>query len=87
MMKIHLHNLITVCVFFLLIVLGCGDSSRPSDASLEENFYEHEADFELLARMAIEDADMIRIAPDFTWHKENADWQASKAKYGFSDER
>lgn len=86
MMNSHLHNLIVVGVIFLLLVLGC-DSEHPSDAELEKNFYKHEADFDLLAQMAIEDADMIRIAPDFTWHKDNADGFASKAKYGFSDER
>lgn len=86
-MKTHLHNLIAVCAILLLLVLGCDDSPHPTDESLEENFYSHEADFDLLARMAIEDADMIRIAPDFTWHKESADGKKSKAEYGFSDER
>ncbi|HLM61511.1 MAG TPA: hypothetical protein VK308_11965, partial [Pyrinomonadaceae bacterium] len=63
------------------------DSEHPSDATLEENFYKYEADLNLLAQMAIEDAAMIRVAPEFTWHKDNADGKASKAALGFSDER
>jgi hypothetical protein len=86
-MKIHLLNLFVVCGLMLLLVLACDDSPHPSDASLEENFYKHEANFNVLAQMAIEDAGMIRIAPGFTWHKESADGKESKAKYGFSDAR
>ena len=85
-MKTPLVNLIVVCCILLSLVLAC-DSEHTSDAELEKNFYAHEADLNLLAQMAIEDAGMIRIAPDFTWHKDNADGKASKAKYGFSDER
>ena len=85
-MKIPLVNLIVVCCILLSLVLAC-DSEHTSDAELEKNFYAHEADLNLLAQMAIEDAGMIRIAPDFTWHKDNADGKASKAKYGFSDGR
>ncbi|MDQ4122113.1 MAG: hypothetical protein M3209_11795 [Acidobacteriota bacterium] len=85
-MKTHLHNLIALCIIFLLLVLGC-DSEHTADAELEKNFYKHEAEFNLLAQMAIQDADMIRIAPNFTWHKDNANGEVSKAEYGFSDER
>jgi hypothetical protein len=85
-MKTPFANLIVICCILLSLVLGC-DSKPPSDAVLEKNFYKYEADLNLLAQMAIEDAGMIRIAPDFTWHKDNADGKASKVAHGFSDER
>lgn len=91
MVKTQLLNFIVVACFLLVLVLGCGlfvdDSPHPSDALLAEDFYKHEAELDRLAQMAIEDADMIRIAPDFTHHEKSADAFASKAEYGFSDER
>ncbi len=72
----------------LSLVLACSsEPEHPSDAELEKNFYAHEADFNLLAQMAIEDADMISITPTSTERKKNSDGQASKAKDAFSLER
>ncbi len=93
-MRIQFLTLLVICLL-LSPILACdsafdllfADSPHPSDAMLETNFYKHEADLNSLTQMAIEDADMIRIAPDFTWHKDNVDGNASKAALGFSDER
>lgn len=72
----------------LSLVLACSsDSEHPSDAALEENFYAHEADLNLLAQMAIEDDGMTLITPTSTWHKDSTFGPESKAEYGFSDER
>lgn len=53
------------------------------DRRMEVNFQEHEADFDLLVRMAATDSDVIRIAPDFTWLAS----ESTLSKPGFSEER
>jgi hypothetical protein len=74
----------------LAIVAGCGlgfDKPHPSDQALIQNFQSHEADFDLLVRMAQEDSKVVRIAPDFTWLDNNARWPRPESEIGFSTQR
>jgi hypothetical protein len=82
-------KLITIPLL-LSLVIGCSlafDTPHPSDDSLIQNFQNHEADFELLVRMAKEDSHVVRIASDFTWTDTNAAWPRPESELGFSAER
>jgi hypothetical protein len=48
-----------------LFLAGCG--AHPSDESLRQRFFQDEASFDKLVRMAQDDPQMTRIAPGFTW--------------------
>ncbi len=41
---------------------------------MKKNFEANRADFELLVGMAEADANVMRIAPDFTWLNNDANW-------------
>lgn len=76
------------CVLlFVLLLTGFmfWFSTPPSDASLERRFYKHRADLQQIVKMAEQDAQMERIATDFT---RNADWDTEPLKQrGISDQR
>jgi hypothetical protein len=63
------------------------DLSQPSDAVLEANFKQHEADLALLADMSQADDKVVRITKDFTWLNDNARWPRPESELGFSNER
>ncbi|HEV7683811.1 MAG TPA: hypothetical protein VGO68_16905 [Pyrinomonadaceae bacterium] len=71
----------------LFLSVGFDARAHPLDQELEANFLKHEADFELLARMAKEDANVVRIAPDFTWLTNNAAWPRPQSALGFTSDR
>ena len=63
------------------------DLTQPSDAILEANFKEHEADLELLAEMSETDSKVVRISSGFTWLNDNSRWPRPDSELGFSEER
>lgn len=62
-------------------------SAHPPDETLEENFREHEAEFDSLIRMSNDDPKVVRIAHNFTWLDTNAHWPRPDSEIGFSKER
>lgn len=73
-MKVKYFKLLA-SILLLVLLGGCDfidDTPHPSDNDLIEIFQKNEADFEKLIQMAKEDSEFVRIAPDFTWHKDNA---------------
>ena len=82
-------GLAVVAAFCFVMFLSSPFSERPhpADQELQANFTKNEADFELLVRMAKEDSKVLRIAPDFTWLDNNADWPRPESELGFSTQR
>lgn len=90
---------ITLGVVVLVLLLGLGvfamrnsmnwygDNSLPTDAALDKEFRQREADLELLVKMARVDYRVVRIASDFTWLDNNAGWPRPESELGFSQER
>lgn len=76
--------LASVVVLVILLMWAC---SAPSDKSLANRFARHRSEFETLARMSHEDADVIRIADDFTRLKNNWNWPRSESTWGITLER
>ena len=62
-------------------------SVLPSDQVLEENFRRRESEFNELIKMWKIDSRVIRIADDFTWLDNNANWPRPDSEIGFSQER
>jgi hypothetical protein len=87
---LSLAGLAVIAVVFcgvLFLSYGFGERPHPADQTLETNFLKHEADFDLLVRMAKEDSTVVRIAPDFTWLENNAAWPRPETELGFSNQR
>jgi len=79
---------VTLLAFLLTTALmqSC-DQPLPPDSVLEENFQRHEADFNRLLKMAENDSNVMRIAPDFTWLVDDASWPRPKERLGFTEQR
>jgi hypothetical protein len=76
--------LLGVVVIVLLLMWSC---AAPSDASLTRRFHNHRSELETLARMSQEDADVIRVADDFTRVKNDWNWPRPQSKWGITPER
>jgi hypothetical protein len=63
------------------------DRPHPSDDELLLVFNAHEAEFDQLELMCREDAHMSRVAPDFTWKKDNVAWPRPESELGITKER
>jgi len=69
------------------------------DSVLIANFYDHEADFNMLAKMANEDSNLRTITPSYVWLEKNDDWahsivlhenvawSRSESEVGFTNQR
>jgi hypothetical protein len=71
-------------VALLTFAMGVGSVGLKSffvphapDSVLIKNFYDHEADFNLLAKMADEDSSLRTITPSYVWLEKNDDWAHS----------
>ena len=73
-----------IALLALLLLWSC---SSPSDKSLAQRFNRHRSEFETLVRMLQEDADVIRIADDFTRLKDNWGWPRPESQWGVSRNR
>ena len=72
----------------IAVTVACGlFGSHPSDARLERVFVQRRSDFETLASMAEQEPEVVRIARDFTWLKDNAAWPRPDSLLGLSHER
>jgi hypothetical protein len=60
---------------------------QPSDRSLENRFYKQRPVLERIVAMMNEDAQMSRIATDFTWRQDSAAWPRPETDWGISRER
>lgn len=84
----NLRILFLISVVFLAgSALLVNRSPHYSDETLTEVFQKNKTDFDLLARMAQEDANMIRIADDFTWTKDSAAFPRPESEMGITKER
>lgn len=74
---------------FFLVNCGSFGNEAPHirDEVLLKNFQENKADFDLLAQMAEQDSNMVRIADDFTWTNESATYPRPESELGISNER
>ncbi|MHB8526239.1 MAG: hypothetical protein ACYDD2_08805 [Candidatus Acidiferrales bacterium] len=61
--------------------------SAPSDDSLMKQFSKHRGDLETLVSMAETDSSMSRIADDFTWRKDSAEWPRPESQWGITADR
>ncbi|HKQ75010.1 MAG TPA: hypothetical protein VJ810_15045 [Blastocatellia bacterium] len=98
----------TICLILVLFILAIGvgtiiligvSSSHPSDSVLIKKFIEHEADFNLLVKMANDDsrASSIRLYyvrmenkgawPPYIYLHESEAWPRSEAELGFFNQR
>jgi hypothetical protein len=79
-----------ICIGVLAVISslwwGCGPH-RPDDALLEKQFSKQRRNFERLVKMMDEDSQMSRIAPDFTWRKDNLSWPRPESEWGISKQR
>ncbi len=80
--------------FFISQLAGCNfisdvvlDRPHPTDSSLIANFEANEADFNRLVQMCEEDANMVRIAPEFLWRTDHAGWPRPESEWGITRER
>jgi len=88
--RLNLSAFLFLGIIFFLIgraVHNTTLSDTPSDELLKTVFAQRGADLELLLKMSNEDSDVIRIAPDFTWRKNDTSWPRSNSELGFSEER
>lgn len=74
-----------------LFLVGCvpfaDDAPHIRDEVLLNNFQQHKADFDLLARMAKQDSNMVRIADDFTWTTDSVAYPRPESELGITNER
>ena len=86
-MHIRLKILITALGLSALglIVLAATRRPLPSDEALRSRFIAHRTDFEKLVVMANEDSQLTRIAPNFTWLKNDVSWP--RKNVGISQQR
>lgn len=86
-----MFNKFIVFVFGLLFFTSCSpllfDKTHTSDEILLKTFRENRADFELLARMAKQNSNMVRIADNFTWTKDSAAFPRPESELGITNER
>ena len=80
---------IAVIIGVQLTTTGClfDDQPHTPDAVLIENFEKNRDDFEQLATMCREDANMARIAPDFLWRTDHVGWPRPQSEWGITQER
>jgi hypothetical protein len=86
---------VTFCGFLAVVCVGVASviwfvrssPPRPSDATLIENFWMHEAQFRLLVNMSAEDSQVTRIADNFTQLASSVAWPRPADQIGFSEER
>ncbi len=76
--------LLSVVVLLLLLMWSC---AAPSDKTLSRRFQVHRSELEALARMSQEDADVIRVADDFTRLKNDWGWPRPESKWGVTRDR
>jgi hypothetical protein len=81
------------------VVLSSFSVPHALDTVLVRNFYDHEADFNLLAKMADEDSSLRTITPSYVWLEKNDDWaysivlhenvawSRSESEVGFTNQR
>jgi hypothetical protein len=70
-------------------------TKNPSDSMLTKTFYDHEADFNILVKMANEDSKARRIdtsyvgfeGPSWIYLYENKPWPRSESELGFTKQR
>lgn len=86
-MHIRLKILVAILGLSLVGVITASATHRPfpSDEALRSRFVAHRADFQRLVDMANEDAQLTRIAPDFTWLQDDVAWP--RKNVGISEER
>ena len=100
------HKFLWLIVALLMFSIGVGtvalikfSSPHASDSVLTKNFYDHEADFNMLVKMANEDSNASTIHPSFVCLKniddwppsiylyENEAWPRSESELGFTNRR
>ena len=81
MRRISTQRFVSIGLSVLAVVAfsRCQKNSDPyatfaTDDEMTKNFEANRADFELLVGMAEADANVMRIAPDFTWLNNDANW-------------
>jgi hypothetical protein len=91
--------LLTFAIGVGSVVLSSFSFPHTPDAVFVRNFYDHEADFNLLAKMADEDSSLRTITPSYVWLEKNDDWAhsivlhsnvawpCSEAEVGFTQQR
>ena len=85
-----MNKTLFLILFLSFLFVNCGSfgesSPHISDESLIKNFQENEGDFNLLIQMAKQDSNMIRIANDFTWTKDNVSFPRLESELGITNE-
>src|SRR5258707_4118668 len=91
--------LLTFAIGVGSVVLSSFSVPQAPDNLLVRNFYDHEADFNLLAKMADEDSSLRTITPSYVWLEKNDDWahsivlhenvawSRSESEVGFTNQR
>jgi hypothetical protein len=82
--KVVAFLLLGIVVVAFLLTWSC---EAPSDESLGNRFRTHRSELETLVRMSQEDADVIRVADDFTRVKNDWGWPRPESKWGITRER
>src|SRR3954471_14817786 len=80
---------LVVAAGLLLFYTACPQITDhdPSDAELLRNFAVNRETLDSLVTMCQEDPQMIRIAPEFTWKKDNVAWPRPDSELGITKER
>jgi len=91
--------LLTFAIGVGILVFSSFSVPHAPDSVLIRNFYDHEADFNLLAKMADEDSSLRTITPSYVWLEKNDDWahsivlhenvawSRSESEVGFTNQR
>ena len=81
MIKVKITYLFVVLLTFTMgvgsVVLSSFSVPHAADSVLIRNFYDHEADFNTLAKMANEDSSLRTITSSYVWLEKNDDWAHS----------
>ena len=96
------RQIIRLIVALLTFVIGVGAVAlcqlsvpHPSDSVLTKNFYDHEADFNMLVKMANEDSKALTIdtsyvgfeGPSWIYLYKSKQWPRSESELGFTEQR